>query len=676
MIFKYHSHSFLKAAYLAVVLAAGVGRLAAQTETDFINSVNSSLTSLTATLGNPTHPIVFSGNLVYANGAVIANVPEPVLMAYIDGLKATGVQRVDVNPGYTSISDPNVAVIYDKVVKHIRELGLQLSINPEVSRDELGKGKTFQDYLNTALQTFPQMAARYHPDNFVIVHEPTTMDARMGGVQTTVQEWDAFIRAVAPLVKQAAPHTRLGAGGFQNGALPTLSKQENLYFQDFVTISDLDFMTMDIYNDDTFTSVPSSCSGCSSYSDWIKLAKSNGKAALIEETWVPAYLPNPLPASALSGAGFLTKSLDDLAIVGAASSDFASLDVAWLQAIAKFASANEMEAMTAFTTEAFFVYGGPGNGQGKISDPTYGTATKQTLQQSQSQLTSAGQGYLADSQQWGVKVATSISSASYATLPSIFNKNCGSAGTPCNADTTVAPDTLVSAFGADLATTTILDGTFPASLGGTKVTLVDSSNTSYALPLYFVSQGQVNYYVSSAVQPGPATITVTSGDGNQTTGVILISPVTPGLYTANANGQGAASAIAICAGTCTGWPNRLSNGQFYQNTFTCSSSGCVPEPIKVASGDTVVVEFFGTGLRHLSSLSAIGASFSNGQGVNMQNVAVQYAGSQNGYKGLDQVNVQIPQSLAGSGELNVALTVQDVVNNVSATSNTVTINIQ
>ncbi len=661
------------AVFSTISLGTGARQLAAQSETAFMQSINSALTSLTSTLGNPTHRLIYSGNLVYANGAVVAGAPEAELIAYVDGLKAAGVQRIDINPGYTSITDQSVALIYDHVVQHIRELGLQLSINPEVTVQELGKGKTFQDYQNTAMQTFPLLAQRYHPEHFVIVHEPTTMDARMGGVQTTVQQWDTFIRAIAPLIKKVSPQTQLGAGDFQNGALPQLSGMENEYFQDFVTIPDLDFMTMDIYNADTFTSVPSSCTGCAPYTQWVQLAKQNGKSALIEETWVPAFLPNPLPATALSSSGYLTKSLDDLSIVGAASPDFATLDVAWLQALSQFASANEMEGITAFTTEVFFAYGTAG--QEKISNSGYSALTKQVLEQNQAQLTSAGQGYLADSRQWGTKVATSVSSASYATIPSIFNTNCGSAANPCNADTTLAPDALVSTFGADLATTTILDGNFPTTLGGTTATLVDSSDNSYPLPLYYVSSGQVNFYVPTAVQPGRATITVTSGDANQISGVLLISPVVPGLYTASANGQGAASAIAVCSGTCTGWPNRLPNGQSYQNTFECSSSGCVPQPIKMATGDTIVVEFFGTGLRHLSSLSEITASFSN-QTVNVQSVPVQYAGSQSGYKGLDQVNVQIPQGLAGSGELNVLLTVQDAANNVSTTSNTVTLNLQ
>jgi uncharacterized protein (TIGR03437 family) len=270
----------------------------------------------------------------------------------------------------------------------------------------------------------------------------------------------------------------------------------------------------------------------------------------------------------------------------------------------------------------------------------------------------------------GVQRLTNISSASYATLPTVFNPTCGAAANPCNPQTRVAPDSLMSAFGVDLATGSVLNGAFPTTLGGTTMTLVDATNTSYPVQMYYAGPSQVNYYVPGNAQPGPATVTVTSGDGTQTTGNVLVAPVAPGLFTANASGQGAASALAICAGVCTGWPNRQANGQYVQDAFTCSgSAGCAPQPLGMGSSDTVVVEFFGTGFRHISSPAALTVQ------INGQNVPYQYAGAQ-GDTGLDQLNVQLPNSLAGSGVVTLVVTVQDTVDNVTVTSNSVTLNIQ
>ena len=136
--------------------------------------------------------------------------------------------------------------------------------------------------------------------------------------------------------------------------------------------------------------------------------------------------------------------------------------------------------------------------------------------------------------------------------------------------------------------------------------------------------------------------------------------VAPGLYTANANGKGAAAAIAITI--------HADGSQSSQPTFSCSAAaGCSALPIGPgAPGDTVIVELFGTGLRRQSAATVQIAG---------QNLPVLYAGPQGGYTGLDQVNVEIPRSLAGSGPVSVVLTVQDASGNTSA-SNPVTISIQ
>ena len=622
-------------------------------EAQFINTLSAAIAAESESLSATVRPLVLGGNLALANGAMIAGVRQDVLLDYVDGLKAAGVQRVDLNPGILSMNDPNATALYDAVVQHIRQLGLELALNPEVNTGDLGSKPKFQDFQNTALQTYPQLAARYQPDEFVIVHMPTTMAARMG-IQTAPSDWDGFIRAVAPLIKSASPHTRLGAGDFY-------SQTETAFYQDFLGIPDLDFLTMEIFDDANFEG----------YTQWAMEAHTaadaahpNGKGVYIDQTWAPYYLPTPLPAN------WQAQPMDSLALVGPANSDFAATDASWLQMIAQFASDNGMEAVTAYTTEAFFAYG-TANAD-KLSEPAYSAAAQQAVLQGQ--LTGTGQGYRADSQKFAVPQAVSLSSASYATLPTVFNPTCGTGSNPCNANATVAPDMLVAAFGADLAIdrASANSATFPVTLAGSTLKLIDSSNTSFDVGMYFASPGQVNYLVPSNAAPGPAGITVTSSDGTQTGGTLLIAPVAPGLYTASQTGSGPAAGIAICAGTCSGWPNSQGNGQFYQYTFAsgCVPGSCSPQPLSLGgASDQVVVELFGTGIRHVSSLAAVTAS------INGQNVPVIYAGPQGQYPGLDQINVLLPHGLSGSGTVNLVLSVQDSVNNVNASANAVTLNI-
>jgi uncharacterized protein (TIGR03437 family) len=508
-----------------------------------------------------------------------------------------------------------------------------LAINPEVNPAEQN-GTTFQQFQSAAVTGAQQLAARYQPDNFVIVHEPDSMAARLG-IATTVADWDGFIRAVAPLVKQSSPHTQLGAGCFYGIATQASSDSENEYFQDFATIPVLDFLTMDIYAT-TF----------SQFQQWAQLAHSavdpthpNGKGAYIEETWIPHYFANGLPSNWASG------TLDQESTIGPVSSDFASLFPSWIQAMALFASANGMEAATIYTTPAFFQYGSAGADEPE--EPAYAAVVETAV--AQGQLTTTGEANLTTSRQLGMNVAASLSSASYATLASVF---CTPPTNPCNADSTVAPDELVSAFGADLATSSASSPSagFPTALAGTTATLLDSSNTTYPVPLSYVSPGQVNYLVPSAAQPGAATLTFTSADGTATTGVVLISEVDPGLYTAGANGKGAPAGFAVCAGACAGWTNKQANGQFVQDLFTPTGAEAVPISLG-ASTDTVVLELFGTGLRHASSPDAVTAT------INGQSLPVQFAGAQGQFTGEDQINVQLPHSLAGSGTVSLVLNI-------------------
>ncbi|SPE39328.1 exported hypothetical protein [Candidatus Sulfopaludibacter sp. SbA3] len=641
----------MKFPFIAALVTAGLlaADVCAQTPTEaqFIASVNAAIANLNASTGPATHPIVISGNLTYADGKVLAQASLTTLLQFVDGLKAAGAQRIDLNPGVTSVTNPTTQALLDGLVTHIRQLGLQLAINPEITPGELGQRPTFDTFQAAALQSYAQLAARYQPENFVIIHEPTTATASLALPSITVQQWHDFITAAAPLIKAASPHTRLGAGGFQNGVLPTLSAQENAFFQDAATIPALDFLTMDLYNDDTFPV----------YQQWISLARANGKGIYIEETGEPKYLPVPLPTALFSANGYLTESLDSIAVIGPANADFAPLNASWAQAMSNFASANGLEALTVFETEPLFAWGAAGHD--KETDPAYVSAVISAL--ANGQLTSTGKAYAAITAQYGIKTAVSVSNASYATVPGAYTVGCGPAASPCNASSTVAPDSLVSAFGTDLATglTSAGSSTYPTTLGGTSLTLVDSSNTSYTVPLTFVAPGQVNYLVPSGVHAGPAWLTITSGDGKVSQGVILVAPVAPGIYSAEANGQGVAAAEVVT--------QHADNSQTVTQAFTCGSSACAPQPISLGqAGDTVYLELYGTGLRHASSLSAVTVQVGN------LSLPAQYVGPQGQYPGLDQVNVRLPASLAGSGAVNVVVKTQDT----GAVSNVVTVAIR
>jgi uncharacterized protein (TIGR03437 family) len=90
----------------------------------------------------------------------------------------------------------------------------------------------------------------------------------------------------------------------------------------------------------------------------------------------------------------------------------------------------------------------------------------------------------------------------------------------------------------------------------------------------------------------------------------------------------------------------------------------VATPIQLNANATVYLILYGTGIRNRSSLANVTAN------IGGTNVPVFYAGPQPSFAGLDQVNLSLPLSLSGSGEVNIVFTVD------GQTANVVTINIQ
>jgi uncharacterized protein (TIGR03437 family) len=226
--------------------------------------------------------------------------------------------------------------------------------------------------------------------------------------------------------------------------------------------------------------------------------------------------------------------------------------------------------------------------------------------------------------------------------------------------TELSSDTIASAFGQNLATANASATTtpLPTSLAGSTVRVRDSVGTERLAQLFFVSAGQINFLVPSGTALGTATITVTNSNGATAAGTINIMSVAPGLFGANANGQGVAAALAFRV--------RGDGSQSFEaaTRFDSATSRFVSVPIDLGpSSDQVFAVLFGTGIRHRSSLAAVTAQIG---GVAAQ---VQSAGAQGG-AGVDQINVLLPRTLIGRGEVDIVLTVD------GKTANTVRVNIK
>ncbi len=216
----------------------------------------------------------------------------------------------------------------------------------------------------------------------------------------------------------------------------------------------------------------------------------------------------------------------------------------------------------------------------------------------------------------------------------------------------VTAESIVTALGFDLATASAQSTPQPVtSLGGTTVTVVDSTGTSRLAPLFYVSPNQVNYEIPAGTAPGVAIVTVKSGDGVLSVAPLDIAAVAPGIFTLNATGLAAAYAFRISGGN-----------QTYENVYQVdSTNSVVPRPIDLGpSGDQVYLLLYGTGLRAAANVSVT---------IGGVTVPVIFSGSQGQFPGEDQVNAgPIPRSLTGSGNVTVVLTADGhVANSVAVT---------
>jgi uncharacterized protein (TIGR03437 family) len=219
----------------------------------------------------------------------------------------------------------------------------------------------------------------------------------------------------------------------------------------------------------------------------------------------------------------------------------------------------------------------------------------------------------------------------------------------------VTPESIASIYGANLASTTLAGTTQPpsTSLGGVTLTVTDSTGTARVAPLMYVSPSQINFVIPSGLAPGTASFAI--ANSSSTTGTI--QSVAPTLFSMSGDGRGvaAANAIAVAVGSPVQSPVPV---------FQCPASGCVATPIPLSANGAVYLILYGTGIRNRSSLGGVTANIAG------TDVPVLYAGPQPSFEGLDQVNLTIPLSLSGSGEVNIVLTVD------GQTANVVTVNIQ
>jgi len=218
----------------------------------------------------------------------------------------------------------------------------------------------------------------------------------------------------------------------------------------------------------------------------------------------------------------------------------------------------------------------------------------------------------------------------------------------------LAAEEIIAAFGANLASGVQIAQTvpLPTSLLGSSVKVKDKNNIERSASLFFVSPGQVNFQIPPGTPEGKATITITNANAALVSVTVLIEKTAPGIFSANANGKDVAAAVLLRV--------KSDGSQTFEPVAQLGAQNILfPVPIDFGPpSDQLFLILFGTGWRNRSALENVSAQIG---GVN---VPVQFAGAQGSFVGEDQMNLQLPRSLAGMGETEVAIRVDGQLANL------------
>ena len=552
--------------------------------------------------------------------------PTALVEAEIQSLQATGVTTVSLGISFPSLYQPffqyngdpgdyqKYLSFYQQVAADIRAAGMRMVVHTEPLYTGVltqNSGLDVASYYRT-LTTSAYITARTHqiltiaqliqPDYLVVAGEPDNEAAMTG--QPSLATAAGFTNMVDTFLTQldeaGFTGTYVGAG------IGTWLSGDAAFIKSLAANPRLNFIDLNVF--------PINGGLLDTTAALIDQAAATGKPVTISSAWLEKRRDSEYPAANIAA---------DPNIFGRDPFSFwAPLDQQFLSELVKLAWWKRLALVSAYWTDYFHAYLPYNAGNAALP---YNPLRNDVIQASATAI--QNNQYDSTGLAWKSLIQTPV-------VPPLLVSAANSQVGP------VAPNSIVSLFGSDLATSTVSASMpLPTALNGTSLMFMDATGSTEPASLYFVSPGQVNAVVPAQLAPGPVTFQIGSWSGTAT-----LAAVAPSLFSASNSGRGPAAALV----TVLHADGTSSMGY----AATCTGSSCSNSPIDLSSAtDQVFVELFGTGIRGCNSLADVRVS------VGGVLVTPTYAGGQGQYPGMDQVNILLPKSLSGRGTLNIDLSV-------------------
>ena len=622
-----------------------------------------------------TYPVAYSAQLTDANSNNGPGLLNPASFTLIQNdiaaLRAVGVKAVSVEvsfpmlyaPFFNSIGQPGYqqqfVTLYGNVAAAIRAQGMKVivesqSLIPTGLQSVWGSGLqsfynglTFQQYMTARAATITTVAQTMHPDYFVLQEEPDTESNQAGQPQAGTADGSTMMLSGNIAAARAANVSgmKIGAG------FGTWLQAYQLFANSFTrqkcgqTVNGqtqpciaqpLDFLDLHVFpiiQHAQYCSGPPNPKPCT--------APDFGQNALtVLGTAMTANMPTSISQCWLrkvSDSEWLQTN-GDVEEAREAYSFWQPLDLAFLQAVYSMANYAHMLFVVPFNSQSYYAY---------LNWTGGGAACSVNSNPSCTALAGEGGGNTPAA----IFAAVQSAGIANAKTASYTNVGAGYASLITSAPLLVrlaaagqiepfATESIVAAYGTNLAPLTVAATTPATSVGGTTVTVVDAAGGSHPALIFFASPNQVDFEIPGGTAAGAATVTIKSQNGGTQTASVQIASVSPGLFELSTTGLVAAWVLPVSSGV---QQNLL---PVYQ---VDASGNLTPQPLDLTPANGVFyLELYGTGLRNAKNVTVTAG------GVNLP---VLFAGAVPGYIGLDQVNVgPLPRTLAGQNSITIAVT--------------------